>query len=485
MRIDELKPREVFRYFEEISKIPRGSGNMEQIKCYCRDFAQKHGLGFCCDEYGNVMIFRDGTNGRINSEPVILQAHLDMVCEKNGNSERDMEKEGVELVTDGNYLWADGTTVGGDDGIGAAYILAVLASKDIIAPPIEALLTVDEEIGMLGAKALDTTYLKGRRLINIDSEQEGILIAGCAGAARLDCKNPLTFTKPSKDIISVKIIVDGLSGGHSGLDINKRRKNAARTLAELMYILNKNIGISIADIRSGGKLNVIPRTAEAVVCFNEKFHEEFNRLTADFNKELSLECGNIEPEAEAYAQSVQNVSWAADKDSTAKIIFALMNSFNGIYLMSGEAPELVETSSNIGSVSISGHYLETGIMVRSNTEYGKRTVIRRHEAFMEYIGGKLSLNDEYPAWEYSESSPLREIMAGVYYSMYGKKAEISTAHIGLECGILSEKLRGADMLSFGPDIVNVHTPNEKISVKSVAACWEYFLNVLELLAESN
>lgn len=482
MQINQLKPEIVFYYFSEISKIPRGSGNMEAIARYCVDFAKRRNLRSYRDTYGNVMIFKDGTLGYEQSEPVILQGHLDMVCEKLPKCTKDMDKEGLDLVTDGNWLRAEGTTLGADDGIAIAYILAVLASDDISHPPIEALLTADEEIGLLGAKALDTRYLKGRRLINIDSEQEGVLTTGCAGAVRAKCEIPITQIEADNERQQAKkISIGGLTGGHSGLDINKRRKNAVRVLAELLYELNKQIGISIADINAGGKLNVIPVTSEAVICFPVELCAGIEAVIDAFRLELKKDCANTESGAFVSCSDVSVPKLTANQASSSKIIFALMNIFNGIYLMSDENTDLVQMSSNLGNVYIDGNNLEIGIMIRSNTEWGKRPVIRRAESMMEYIGGKIHLQADYPSWEYVRHSPLREVMMEEYRAMYGGLPKIHTVHIGLECGVLSEKLPEADMISFGPDIEKVHTPDEKISIPSVMRCWTYLLRILKVL----
>lgn len=482
MLITELEPKKVFYYFSEISKIPHGSGNTEKIALYCIDFAKKRGLKTYRDTYGNVMIFKDGTKGYEQSRPVIIQGHLDMVCEKLPDCTRDMEAEGVELVIDGEYISADGTTLGGDDGIAVAYILAILDSNDISHPPIEALLTVDEEIGLRGAGALDVSQLKGRRLINIDSEEEGILTVSCAGGLRAECKIPLSFSETAHETLcSKKISAAGFLGGHSGIDIDKRRKNAAKVLAELLYELNKQIGVNIADISSGGRLNVIPQSAEAVVCFKDSLIDDFNNIISGFNNVLKRDCETVEPDVCVTADDIDTPVLCADGESTRRIIFVLMQIFDGVYAMNPSIDGLVQTSSNLGSVSIDDDRLEIGLMVRSNTAYGKRALIRRLESLTEYIGAELCLGDDYPAWEYRQHSCLRDTMIDAYKAMYHESPQICAIHAGLECGILAEKLGDVDMVSFGPDMENVHTPAERLSIKSAERCWKYLLLVLEML----
>lgn len=479
MQPEDMEPKKVFFYFSELAKIPHGSGNTEKIAAYCMDFAKQHNLRSFRDEYGNVMLFKDGTPGYEQSESVIIQGHLDMVCEKLPECTLDMEKEGISLVTDGEYLSADGTTLGGDDGIAIAYALALLSSNDIPHPPIEAVFTTDEEIGLRGARALDASQLKGRRLINIDSEEEGILTVSCAGGVRAECKIPVSFEKNSK-MCAREIEIGGLLGGHSGVDIDKCHKNAIKMLASLLYKLNCEIGISVADISSGGRLNVIPNTARAVVCFDSSKKEAFEKTVAEFDKLLKKACASVEPDAYACAKKTA-VDMCLDKESTEKAIFALMQTFDGVYEKNPDIPELVQTSSNLGAVSVEDGFLKMGLMIRSNTATGKKFVLQRLKSLTEYIGGEVYLDDDYPAWEYKAASHLTKIMEEAYYEMYGEKPIISSIHAGLECGILAEKLDGADMISIGPTMENVHTAFERLSVKSVQRVWQYLLRVLEML----
>ena len=480
MQIDELEPRKVFHYFSEISKIPRGSGNTAAIAQYCLDFAEKRGLEAFRDDYGNVMIFKSGTQGYENSEPVILQGHIDMVCEKVPDSPYDMEKDGIKIIVDGDYLRADGTTLGGDNGIAVAYILALLDSEDIPHPPIEAVLTTDEEIGLRGAHNLDASRLRGRRLINIDSEEEGKITVSCAGAVRAECEIPLTFIK-NTDMSAKKITIGGLLGGHSGIDIDKCRKNAIKTLAILLCDLNEAVGINISDISSGGRLNVIPQMAEAVVCFKSVNTERVTEVIDAFNIELSKDCEAVEPDAYVSEEDVPPPASAADNDSTGKLLFALLHTPDGVFAMNPSIAELVQTSSNTGSVIIENDILKTGVMIRSNTAAGKRFVVQRLRTLYEYCGGSVTFDGDYPAWEYRQNSPLRDTMVKAYTEMYGKAPEICAIHAGLECGILSEKFDDADMVSIGPDMENVHTPEERLSIKSTERCWQYLLKILEML----
>ena len=479
MQITELEPKKVFYFFSELAKIPHGSGNTKQIEQYCLDFAEERGLDAYRDEYGNVMIFKDGTEGYENSAPVILQGHLDMVCEKLPNCTKDMEVEGIDIIVDGDFLRADGTTLGGDDAIAAAYILALLDSDVIPHPPIEGLLTIDEETGLRGSHALDASRLKGKRLINIDSEEEGVLTISCAGASRVICEIPANTV--AAEGVAKEITIGGLLGGHSGIEINKNRKNAIKVLGELLYELNGSILIQIASISAGGRLNVITPSAHAVVCVDKNGEEQFDRIVSAFNDRIQKECEFTEPDAYVSAQTVPLPKLSTDCDSTNRIIFALMQSPSGVRAMNADIPHLVQTSSNLGEAIFDGKSLKFSFMIRSNADPDKISLVKRVESFVEYVGGTITLGDDYPAWAYRPVSPLRDAMATVYEQMHGEKPVITSIHAGLECGVLATKLPGADMVSIGPNMYNVHTPDESLDIKSCERVWKYLLQVLKTL----
>ena len=482
MQLDELKPGKVFHFFSEIAGIPHGSGNMEAIAGYCLEFARERGLAAYRDGYGNVMIFKGGTKGYEHSESVILQCHMDMVCEKRPDCPKDMEHEGIELIIDGEYLRAGGTTLGGDDGIALAYILALLDDGGAIAhPPLEALLTADEEVGLRGARALDASRLTGKRLINMDSEEEGILTVSCAGGVRVSCAVPAAYEKPDGSMRAKTVTVSGLLGGHSGICIGKNRKNAAKILAEFLYELKMHAGVRVARFSAGGRLNVIPAAAEMTVCFDRAQAGEFDRALAAYNAELAAACAQTEPGALLSAADAELPDKCLDKASGNALISALLLGPDGVSAMSAEIPFLVQTSSNLGSVSIDGGQLELGYMIRSNTDHGKTETLRRLKALIESMGGTVTPSDEYPAWEYRQVSPLRDVMVETYEQMYGVKPQICAIHAGLECGMLAEKLKGTDMVSIGPNMRNVHTPDETLEIRSVQRCWEYLLQVLARL----
>ncbi|MCH5251862.1 MAG: aminoacyl-histidine dipeptidase [Lachnospiraceae bacterium] len=478
MEVNELEPQSVFRFFSEISRIPHGSENTEALAEYCLNFAKERGLEAVKDNYGNVIIFKAGTKGYEQSESIILQGHLDMVCEKHPDCSKDMEREGIDLVMDGKYLCAKGTTLGGDDGIAVAYILALLDDKELPHPPIEALLTADEEVGLRGAHALDVSKLTGKRMINIDSEEEGVLTVSCAGAVRISGTVPLTYEKTTASMCAKKITVGGLLGGHSGIDIGRNHKNAAIILAEALYEFGSQAKFQIAEMTSGGRLNVIPSTAEAVICMEPSEISKVDKALTEFNTWLKDACADTEPDALVMTADEQLPEECLDHASTDIVISTLLLVPNGVSSISTDIPFLVQTSSNLGSVMIQEGNLELGFLVRSNTDYGKAETLRSLACLFVHRNGRMSTEDDYPAWEYRRTSPLRDTMVQVYEEMYGEKPQICAIHAGLECGILAEKIQGADMISIGPNMENVHTPEERLEIASVKRCWEYLLKVL-------
>lgn len=486
--LENLSPQKVFHYFEEISAIPRGSGNIEAIGGYCMKFAESHGLKAIKETCGSVIIYADGTGGYENCKPVILQGHLDMVCEKRADCNKDMENEAIDLRTDGVWVWAEGTTLGGDDGIAIAYILALLDSPEIPHPPIEALLTADEETGMTGAEELDGSLLSGRTLINIDSEEEGYLTVSCAGGVRCCCEYQLEFTDTEDDICAVDIEIDKLLGGHSGVEIHKHRLNAHKVMADVLNYVYKRAPFFICDIKGGSKTNVIPKSALAVIVTKAENKDTVINAASEYFREIfHTVYGSSEPEAELTAcESYEPVPVRhMTADSTRKVVFALMNSPDGVVTVMKDNPDAVLSSLNMGELCIENDVLKTGYLIRSNSQGGKTEITEKLSAFAEYLGGKAVFDSDYPSWEYRESSPLRDLMTEVFVEMYGRLPVVTAIHAGLECGLLGQKLPGADMVSIGPDIENVHTPDERMNIGSVLRTWDYLLAVLEAIGERN
>ncbi len=467
----------VFEFFKAISEIPRGSGNTAAISAYCRDFAARRGLECFSDEVGNVVILKNGSRGYENSPTVMLQAHLDMVCEKRADCKKDMSREPITVVRDGDFLHADGTTLGADNGIGVAYILALLDDKNAVHPPLEAVLTVDEETGFVGAAALDLSRLTAKRMINLDADGEGKLTVSCAGAARITASIPMERER-AHGLKARRIDIKGLIGGHSGIDIGAGRKNAARLMGQLLYLTDAPI--KAAGISSGGKMNAIPREATAVVCFEKgvDFDGAFERAKRALcericrGKHIEISANEIKTPEYCFGES----------DTRRALAFASLMP-NGVLAMSDSVPFLVETSSNIGILELKEGGLEAGMMARSNARYGLFETLTRIRCLADMLGGKISVSGEYEAWEYKKDSPLRKKMVEVYRRMYGKEPEICAIHAGLECGIFANGIEGADIVAIGPDMYDIHTPDERLDIKSAVRCFEYLTEVLKGLKD--
>ena len=475
--MEEYEPKNVFKIFSEICGIPHGSGNTEKLRKWCADFAENRGLEYDCDKGGNILIRKPASVGFENSEPVIIQGHLDMVCEKNADCSIDMEKDGISLKSDGKYIFADGTTLGGDDGIAVAFALAILDDNTLQHPPLEILLTADEETGMLGANSFDCSKLRGKRLINIDSEEEGILTAGCAGGIRCDCEFPLEFEEISNGFTCLKVTLSGLLGGHSGVDISAHRANAIVLLSRALERISHAAEMRICSINGGNKDNVIPNSAEAVIAVSDSELAEnaVNQFKTEVCRELYNEKVDFSVE-ECYA-----VHSAINEENGKKLLFALIHSPNGIIEMNPNVSDAVMISLNLGSVKTVENSLKLLYLLRSNTIIGRRSIEEKLSSFMKFLGAKVNFSAPYPPWEYKNDSKLRRIMSDIYSDMFGEKPIVQTIHAGLECAVFDCKIKAADMISFGPDIENVHTPNERMKIASVQRCWRYLLKVLENL----
>ncbi|MDO5135171.1 MAG: aminoacyl-histidine dipeptidase [Eubacteriales bacterium] len=481
--LEMLKPQRVFYYFEEICRIPHGSGNTREISDYLAGFAREQGLAFVQDEKNNVVIYKEAFPGYEEAPTVILQGHMDMVCEKRPDVEHDFTRDGLKLsVTEDGYVTANGTTLGGDDGIAVAYILAILESRDIPHPALEAVITVDEEIGLLGAAALDCSVLKGRRLINIDSEEEGSLLVGCAGGMCGECVIPVKRMDAEGMICQVRIT--GLAGGHSGGEIDKNRANANILMGRFLYRLKKEMGFGLLELFGGTKDNAITRECQAVIMADEEELETLERLARETEEELQREyAGSDEGIRIQVTREEVRCASILHPTSMEKTLFFLMNVPWGVAKMSGTAAGLVETSSNLGVLRLCQEALEAVVSIRSSIGSASKALSQRVEYLTEFLGGEYEVSGAYPAWEYRKDSPLRDCMVRVYEEVYGEKPEVTVIHAGLECGLFYEKMEGLDCVSVGPDIVDIHTSEERLSITSTERVWNYLLKVLEALKD--
>lgn len=457
-------------YFKEICKIPHGSGNTKKISDYCENFAKEHSLKYIRESCGNVIIFKDGSKGFEKSEPVILQGHLDMVCVTDGKTEIDFENEGLNVLEDEDYIFAKGTTLGGDDGIAPAYAFEILSRGNIPHPPLEVVLTIDEETGMDGANALDVSVLKSKRLINIDSEDEGILLTSCAGGIRAD----VTFdvrTETTENAVSVTLT--SLAGGHSGTEIDKGRQNAAVLLASLL----KKAGVKrIGSINAGNADNAIPFSASCVI---EKDGEAEKKLLSLFEEAKRDFCTDDQNAKLGF--SAQNEAKLFSESDSEKIISYITGVQNGIVSMSKNVPGLVQTSLNLGVIETYENVVTLSHALRSSVNEERRGLEKNLSSLAESLGAKADFHSGYPAWEFFENSVLQKVFCEAYKEQYKKDMTVSAIHAGLECGILSGKIEGLDCVSFGPDIFGAHSAKERLSKKSAKRTFELLLSVLEKL----
>ena len=457
------------RFFEEFSKIPRGSGNTKAIADYLVAFANARGLEVLRDENDNVIIRKPATPGYENRPGVIFQGHTDIVALKNPNCPINMDKEGLDLYIDGDYLRARGTTLGADDGVAMAYAMAILDSSDIDHPEFEAVFTSDEEIGLLGATALDTSSIRGRLLINIDSDEEGIFTAGCAGGGRIDIKLPVKAKTHIGQIYTLKI--GGLKGGHSGVEIHKNRANAIKVVAE---ILSKLDSVRIGKGVAGSADNAIP--SDAMIFFTTKssifeISEAINEAKENLPQSECDATFNID--MKLFSAKLLSV------EDSRNILSLITEMPNGVTRMSEDIEGLVETSLNMGILNLNDKVLDLTISVRSAVGDEKAKLIEKIKEIATTHGASITVRGEYPAWEYRKESHLRDVMCKVYKDMYGKDATVVTIHAGLECGIFSDKIDGLDCVSMGPDNHDIHTPEERLSLSSFNRVYEYLINVLK------
>lgn len=476
--LENLQPEKVFYYFEEICNIPHGSRNLDAISSYLEKFARDRELYVIRDEYNNIIIVKDATPGYEEVDPIILQGHMDMVAVKKSDCDIDMEKDPLRLKIEGDYIYAEGTSLGGDDGVAVAYILAVLDDDSIQHPRIEAVITTDEEIGMEGAVGIDLSMLKSTRMLNIDSEEEGILLTSCAGGARVDCNIPVI--RESREGSYFQIEVGGLTGGHSGTEINKGHANAIKLVGRVLKMVQNIINIQIAELTGGEKDNAIPRGAQAVVYvpdgMEKAFEEEIEQINAIIKNE------NISKETDLYICSKRQpigIKNVLDIQSTNRVVDFLELLPNGVISMSADIEGLVETSLNVGVLRLEQDKLVSYSAVRSSIESAKRHIMSLLKTLTELSGGTVSSYGEYPGWQYKKDSRLRETMVETYKEMFGQDVKVEAIHAGLECGIMISKLPGLDCVSFGPNIYNIHTTEEKLSISSTKRMWEYLLAVLK------
>ena len=476
--LENLKPENVFYYFEEIANIPHGSRNTKQISDYLVNFAKERNLEHYQDELNNVVIIKEASEGYENAEPVIIQGHMDMVCEKENGSTIDFEKDGLELYVDDGFVKAKDTTLGGDDGIAVAYALALLDSKELKHPRLEVVITVDEEIGMLGAVDIDLSMLKGHIMLNIDSDVEGEFLTSCAGGMSINSSIPVTRTAQTG--LETIITLTGLDGGHSGAEIHKEHGNANILMGRILENIFNELPFGILDFKGGLKDNAIPRESTVTLLIPEEAREDVTRIVNATAKELAAELSVADP-ATRIDLSFGNVTEknVLDYASVNKIILYLRTVPNGVINMSQVIPGLVETSLNLGVLELKDNEFSTLTSIRSSVATRKEDIKRRVMNIIEMLGGECEAEGEYPAWEYNDHSTLRPQVVKVYKELFGQEPKLTAIHAGLECGILSDKIPDLDCVSFGPTNYDIHTPKERLSISSTEKYWNFLVKFLE------
>ena len=476
-KLEGLEPRSVFRFFEEICAIPHGSHHTKAISDYLVAFAKSHKLEYIQDESNNVILFAPGTCGMEDHAPVILQGHMDMVCEKDADCPLDMAVDGLDLTHDEVSVYARGTTLGGDDGIAVAYALAILDDRSIPHPPLEVIITVDEEVGMLGAAAIDLSMLKGRTMVNLDSEEEGFFTVSCAGGAR----STITLNAERKAVYGpcVRLTVENLRGGHSGEEIHKNRANANKVRGEFLGRIQKLMPLCLTSFTGGSKGNAIPRSCRVNLVAMGIHLERINEIAQTLQEEIRAEYD--EPEAVIQAFDVDALGGnSLTTESTAKVISLLCSAPNGVQKWSADIPGLVQTSLNLGIAKLGDRFSVT-FSVRSSVNAEKKELLEQLRALAGMLDGTYSQDGEYPAWEYRKESHLRDTMVPIYRELFGAEPRVEAIHAGLECGLFSERLSGLDCVSIGPDILDIHTSRERLDIASVQRTWRFLLEVLKAL----
>jgi dipeptidase D len=479
--LEDLQPKEVFRFFEELAQIPRPSYHEKAVSDYLVEFAKERGLEYYQDKLWNVIMIKEATPGYEDQEPIILQGHMDMVCEKLPGVEKDMTKEGLDLQVEGDFVSAKGTTLGGDDGIAVAYALALLDSDTLKHPRLEFVCTVSEEVGMEGAQVIDCTPLKGHRLLNMDSEEEGIVLASCAGGASAEVKSEIH--REACDWERVQVHIHGLKGGHSGAEIHKGRASSCELMSRVLRRADSVTEIRLLAAVNGSKDNAISREGLVTLAVSDKdaFAAEMRKLEEELCTEYVAVDADLRLDLEA-AGEVSEVAGDADpldEASTQKVIAIMTALPQGVQRMSDNVEGLVETSLNWGVLSVTADNLVMRAAVRSSVKTALDNLIDKVTCISRSLGASCKISGAYPAWEWVRESKLREKMSAIYKEMFGKELQIEAIHAGVECGLLAEKIADMDAVSMGPDIFDIHTPGEKLSISSAKRMYELIVKIIE------
>lgn len=485
MKQNDLTPTEVFKYFAQINQVPRPSKKEEKIIAFLKNFGEGLGLDTIVDECGNVLIRKPATSGYEKCKTVIIQSHMDMVCEKNAYTDFNFDTDPIQTEIEGEWLKAKGTTLGADDGIGVAMQMAVLASNTIEHGPIECVFTRDEETGLTGAENMQPGFMTGDYLLNLDSEDEGQIFVSCAGGARTEALFHFNEVKAPNDYFFFKVQIKGLTGGHSGDDINKKRANGNKLLIRFLYNSMKKQDLYLVDIQSGGLHNAIPREGFAICAVpmsnKESVRIDLNILASEIEEEYNV----TERDVKLLLESVEPTPTVIDKVISDKLITALQAIDNGIFAMSQDLDWLVETSSNLASIRREGNVIKITTSQRSSIASARQNMSATIRATFELAGAEVSTGEGYPGWKMNPNSEILQIAVGTYNKLFNKEPKILAIHAGLECGLFSEKYPHLDMISFGPTLRGVHSPDEKLLIPTVEMVWNHLLEILKNIPVKN
>lgn len=477
--IRSLEPIDLWSSFADLNAVPRPSKNERRVTQFMREFGQRLGLPTEVDGVGNVLIRKPATKGKERRPTVVLQSHLDMVWQKNADSNFDFDQQGIDMFIEGDWVKARGTTLGADNGIGVASIMAILASRDLEHPAIEALFTIDEETGMTGAKSLPAGWLEGRILLNLDTEEDHVLTIGCAGGVNVSAKLPVAWQAPPKDSLGIKLSVRGLKGGHSGMEIHLGRGNANKLMNRILQQASERVGLQLASLQGGGLRNAIPREAFATATISARQRDEFaawlSELSTTIRSEYQLTDPDARIEVEFLAAPPEKVLAPADQQKLHAAVDACPN---GIFRMSPSIPGLVQSSNNLASVAIKGDQVDFLCLTRSSVDSERDEVARVISSLLRSLGASVELDSDYPGWQPLPESSIVKLMSGLYRELYGSEAHVEACHAGLECGIIGSHFPGMEMISFGPNITGAHSPDEKVQISSVRKFWGYLSETL-------
>jgi dipeptidase D len=476
-----LTPELLWKHFDEIRKIPRCSGSEEKIIDYIVNFAKERKLEYKVDEVGNVVIKKKATNGKEGKPGVILQGHIDMVCEKNNDIQHDFTKDPIKVIREGDWFTADGTTLGADNGIGVAAALAVLDDDSLVHGPVEALFTIDEERGLTGAANISSDFISGRILLNLDSEDDGVFTIGCAGGGDSLFKIEFEKINPENNK-TIKINVSGFKGGHSGIDINNGRGNAIKVLTRVLFDIREKHNFELALIEGGDKRNAIPREAYAIIVIDSKEEASIKEIIAKVNKEVKEELKGTDDGVKIDIIETDKIDKVVNNTIRDKIIDTILALPHGVLAMSQAIEGLVESSTNLAAVHTNNDYFEIVKSSRSSINSMLNFILNSLKSFAQLIDASIEQPPPYPGWTPDPSSPLLQTMKEIYKNLFGKEPIIEAIHAGLETGIIGEKIPGMDMISFGPTIKHPHSPDEKVEISTVDRFWTLLTKTLEHLA---